>query len=190
MGQRRACPVEEHACVSLQPAAFKKGVRVTITSVVLRAFEPLSDTDVRNLGHFSQEGARAAWRRSYGPVTPETTVWAVSFALGDRTAFYGQHAERYMKAKMGGGRSITTDPARAVRGEGAVPAEDEMRFAAKAALTRRVEAQKALERGVGVIEREVREMRGHDLDEASRKDLEYLEDRAARMRKRLHPEAA
>ena len=132
----------------------------------------------------SVEGARAAWSRSYGPITEETTVWAISIVLGDRTAFYARHAERYLRGRTGGGRDYTIDPRQAARGEGAVPRESEMMFAATAAERRRVEAHKALENVLGDLEQGMVELRATAGRDAQR-DLHFLERRAERLRKRL-----
>jgi len=190
--QRKACPVEAHTLVSLQPAAFKKGVKVTLTGILLRAFFPVDIIDARSLGSVSVAGAVAQWSKAYGRPTDDTEVWVISFVLGDRTAFYRKHAERYLKAKMGGGRTITTDPLLAARDEQAVPREDEMRYAAQAATERVTAAQDALWDTLAVLEREIKKLAPHrdGLDKAALQDLEYMERRAASMRRELRGRAA
>jgi hypothetical protein len=67
-----------------------------------------------------------------------------------------------------------------------------MRFASAAAAKREANAHRALEAVLTAIEASIRAMRDHkaDLTKEARQDLEWMERRAARMRKRLERPAA
>lgn len=149
----------------------------------------LDDDDARRAGYvFGLSEARAAWERAHGRWRPDEEAWCVTFALGNYSSFISKHRERYLR--IGGG--ITTDPDLALREAGTVPSQEEMRFAAAAAWKREAAAHKALEAMLAAIEANVREMRAHkaSLPQEAQQDLQWLERRAARMRKRLERPAA
>jgi hypothetical protein len=102
-GERKLCPIEEEASISLQPALFVKGTKVTITFIERRPVGELTDADGRHLGYAGIVRALEAFHATHGD---HAEVWAAAFVLGDRTAFYRKHAERYLKRK---GVSLTRD---------------------------------------------------------------------------------
>ena len=132
-------------------------------------------------------GARVAWEAAYGPWRADREAWAVKFNLGDHSALYAQHAERYLTRKMGGGRSLTTDPARAARGEGAVPSFEQMQYAAAAADRRQVEARKHLKRVLRNIHAELAGLAPHQgsFGEQEKLALDRLNRRVGSIEKHL-----
>jgi hypothetical protein len=154
-GERKPCRFEVGQCVPLQVRPGTKSTRITVTEFSLTTLAMMTDSDASAQGYLGGlRGARVAWERAYGPWRADREAWAVRFILGDHSALYAQHAERYLTRKMGGGRSLTTDPARAARGEGAVPSFEQMQYAAAAADRRQMEARKALERFLRVMRAE------------------------------------
>lgn len=189
--QRRGAPVREETCVSLQLAPFRKGTKVTIPQkgIVLRTFEPFTKTDARALGHHSVLSATAAWKRSYGPPTPETEVWAIQIILGDHSDIYRDHAEQYLRAKMGGGRDYTPDPKRAIGGERhaglhAVPAADLAGIVAAVHDRHDEEVAAARESAIADVEKAIATLREHEtsLTAEDRAHLRYLTERLERMK--------
>jgi hypothetical protein len=188
MNQIRSCPVEVGQLVGLQPRVGVAGLKVTVIEPpLLTTLATMTESWARLQGYTFLAHAQEAWERSYGPWAPDTPAWAIRFAVGDHTALWRANAERYLKAKTGGGRSYTTDPALAAHGEGAVPRADEMRFAAAAAARRDAEQQEVLKSGLTAIRRQIKRMRAAEatLDDAGRKDLRWLERRAQQMAERL-----
>jgi hypothetical protein len=187
-GERQGCPFERGQCVPLQARPGVKGERITIIDVKLTTLGLMTDADATQQGYLGGlRGARAAWEAAYGTWSVDRECWALRFARGDHSAFYASHSEKYLRAKMGGGRSYTTDPARGVRGEGAVPAADLEAAARNAAKHRTEAAQLALKATLRTIEQSIRELAPHEasLDKQTKADLAWMRRRAARIRKEL-----
>lgn len=159
---------------------------MTIDKVLLRPYEPLEQDDARRLGYTSVEAARAAWSRQHGHPTSDTAVWVLVVVPGDRTRFYARHAERYLSAK---GVGTTTDPARAVRDEGALPHAEQEQLAENAKAERLAAAIEAMAAGLATIKGTIAEMRAHEhsLSASELDDLAWLERRAERMVRRAAP---
>ena len=101
-GELLLCSLDEGECFSLQPRPFRKGVKVTVSK------DP--DTSLAS----AITGARITAGRAFGLTE---RVWVVEFVLGDLSDWFEANRERYLKAK---GVGLTTNPAKGVRGEGAV----------------------------------------------------------------------
>lgn len=187
-GERQPCPFEVGQCVSLQPRSGVKGTKITVTAFSLTTLGLMTDTDATQQGYLGGlRGARAAWEAAYGPWKPDREAWAVQFALGDHHKFYEDHAEKYLRAKMGGARSYTDVPGQGVRGEGAVPSAELEPMAARAAQQRELAATSALRIVLASIEREVRTMEPHEASLAKevKVNLRWLRRRAAQIRREL-----
>lgn len=190
-GERKPCRFEVGQCVSLQVKPGQKSTKITIVEFSLTTLGLMTDSDATAQGYVGGlPGARVAWERSYGPWRDDREAWAVKFNLGDHSALYAQHAERYLTAKMGGGRSLTTDPARAARGEGAVPSFEQMQYAAAAADRRQLEARKHLQRALKNIRTEIAGLAPHQgcFGEQEKLALDRLNRRVGSIEKHLDSE--
>jgi hypothetical protein len=166
LGELLSCPLEEGRCFSLQPAAFVKGTRVTCTSV-----------EVSTSGHV--EGALIGPAHS-GPT--DRAVWVITFVLGDRSAFYSRHRERYLKAK---GVGLTDDPNKAVRGEPAVTEEEQLAIAAAASARREAAVREEFGTERQVIKAAIGRLRKNEFSTEIEKDLRFMERRLAGIERKL-----
>ena len=183
-GARRGCPLEVHGVVKLQPKAGTRGTAVTVTETVLSTLGMLSEADARTLGYKFRAHALEAFVAAHGgQESDDREVWKVTFLLGDHSKFYAAHQERFLRAKMGGGRSLTTIPEQGVRGEGAVPDVDLAGFAAKARATREEEGRLRLQNALVQIREAIAATDGVELTEAARKDLAWMRRRCERLEK-------
>lgn len=186
LGERQPCPFEVGQCVPLHPKPGVKGTRITVTSFSLTTLGMMTDSDATHQGYVGGLcGARAAWEESYGPWREDREAWAIQFNLGDHSKIYADHAEKYLRAKMGGARPYTTLPGQGVRGEGAVPSADIEPMAERAARQREEAAKNALRQTLRTIEASIRDMEAHEssLDQQTKKDLRWMRRRAAQIRK-------
>jgi hypothetical protein len=194
VGQRMACPVELGQLVSLQPRPFVKGTAVTISKPpLLTTLGLMDDKDARAQGYrFGLAEARRAWEAVWGRWAEDREAWKLIFMLGDYASMFRGEQERYLIAKMGGGRSYTTEPERGAHGEGAVPRAQQAGFARAARDHREAEAEQALRGALRRIEAEIKELSRHrtSLPAEALSDLQWLERRAARMKARLNGRAA
>jgi hypothetical protein len=182
LGQLSPCTVELGQVIGFQVRAFTKSTRVTVAEKpFLTALGTMSATQARQQGYDTVQAAREAWRRSYGQDRNDTLTWVFAFVLGDRSAFFAEHAERYLKAKMGGGRSYTTDPDRAVHGEGAVPDADLAGMAHLAGVCQEEEEQATLRETLRTIGKEIAKHDGKPLPKEVAKEVAWLRRRAARL---------
>lgn len=187
-GQLLPCPVEPEQAISLQPSHGVKGTRVTVLTVTPGRLSGMTDADVRQLGVYGGvKAAIAAFARQHGLVAAEAEVWIVQFALGDLTAFFSRHRERYLRAK---GVGTTTDPKLAARGEPAVTTEEELQLARKARDRRRLEEHQALRREKRVIEEAIRRLREQGFSKAIEGELRLAERRVEKAERLLAEEAA
>jgi hypothetical protein len=185
-GARRPCALAVETVVKLQPKAGVKGTAITVTEIVLSTLGLLTDADARQQGYtFRADGLEAFVNSHGGQASDDREVWAVRFVLGDQTAFYRGHQERYLRRKMGGGRSYTTNPAEGVFGEGAVPDVELVGFAAQAAATREEEGRLRLQNALVTIRQAIAETDGMEIAPEARKDLAWMRRRAARIEKQL-----
>jgi hypothetical protein len=185
-GERQPCPFEVGQCVPLQPKPGVRGTKITVTSFSLTTLGMMTDSDATQQGYLGGiRGARAAWEAVYGSWRDDREAWAILFNLGDHSAFYRDHAERFLNRKLGAARDYTYDPAKAVRGEGAVPSADLAPMAARAERQREEAAEKALRQTLRTIEASIRDMEPHEssLDKQTKKDLRWMRRRAAQIRK-------
>jgi hypothetical protein len=164
-GERKPCPVEVGKLASLQPARSVKGTKVTITGITRG-----------RVGEFSDAGAFCVSRGTY------LEAWLVTFVLGNRTEFYKQHRERYLKRK---GMSLTHDPELAIAGEPAVTEEEEIELARKARHARVLEERARAKVLRGVIKASLGELRGLELDKAVEKEIGRAERRLEQLDKAL-----
>ena len=187
-GERQPCPFEVGQCVPLQPKPGVKGTKITVTGFILTSLGMMTDADATQQGYVGGlRGARTAWEAAYGAWSLYREVWAISFNLGDHSQFYRDHAERFLNAKLGAARDYTYDPAKAIRGEGAVPSADLQPMVARAALMRRQAAQNQLRSTLRTIQASIRQMEPHEgeLDQDTKKDLRWLRRRAGQIEKAL-----
>ena len=187
-GERQACPFEVGQCVPLQPKSGVKGTKITVTGFVLTSLGMMTDTDATQQGYVGGlRGARTAWEAAYGAWSPDRECWAISFNLGDHSQFYRDHAERFLNAKLGAARDYTYDAAKAVHGEGAVPAADLGPMSARAAEQRELAAVAQLRMILRNIERDIRTMEPHEasLSQGVKKNLRWLRRRAAQVKREL-----
>jgi hypothetical protein len=163
-GEILPCSLEQDEQYSLQPAAFTDGIWVTVDRVERRRFDSLTAADARGIG-LRLDAVLAAWRHEHGDTTPDLEVDVVAFTLGAQAAQRREMSERYLNAKLGGARDYTTDPAKAVRGEGAVLEPTELHVLAHEAKDRHhlrglspVEDRiAALERDLALLRQQMRE---------------------------------
>jgi hypothetical protein len=179
-GERRPCPIEQHALVSLQPALFVKGTKITITKIERREIDELTDTDARHLGFPDIQRALEVFRRQYDACGKE--VWAAAFVLGNRTAFIRMHRERYLKAK---GAGLTFDPHQGVRGEPAVTEEEQLDIARKARNERILTERERAKEQRAIIKTALGELRGLQLDRDVEKEIDRAERRLQQLDKVL-----
>lgn len=176
-------PFERGQVLSLQPRAGARGVRVTISEhPTLTSLGLLTPADARRQGYRGVQAARDAWVHLHGDDDEDSLVWALAIVLGDRSEFFTDHSERYLRAKMGGARAYTTDPSQAVHGEGAVPAADLELYAERARQARESEEQNRLMASLTTIKNAIAELDGCALSEEVKKDLAWMGRRAARIK--------
>jgi hypothetical protein len=113
--------------------------------------------------------------------------WLVRFVLGNRTAFFAKHRERYLKRK---GVGITTDPKLAVKGEPAVTTEEEMQLARSARARRDLEDEQNWLLQKQAVEQAIAALRSRNDDREIESDLRFLENRLAKMGRRRRERAA
>lgn len=179
----RPCTLEVGACIILYKP-FVKGVLITITETpCLVTAGNMTRGQAKQQGYKYVQHALAALSAAHGPVTDDSEFWAIRFDIGDSSDLWDKHAERYLKAK---GVGITLNPDKGVFGEGAVPSAVDLEYANNARINRAAEAQRSIENALINIESELEKIRTHkgELCEGARKDVDFLERRAQRLRKR------
>jgi hypothetical protein len=185
-GERRQCPLEVGKVVKLQERPFTRGVPITVTEITLTTLAMMTEADARQQGCKFRAHALEAFVNSHGgQASDDREVWRVGFTLGDHSAFYRQHQERYLRAKMGAGRSYTTLPGQGVFGEGAVPDVELAGFAAQAAATRAEEGRLRLQNALVTIREAIADTDGIEIAPEAQKDLAWMRRRAARIEKQL-----
>jgi hypothetical protein len=178
-------PPERGAVVSLQLRAGARGTRVTIAEdATLTTWPLLGHAEAKRAGYASRQAALADWTAQHGAPGDDALVWAMAIVLGDRSAFFAEHSERYLRRKMGGARAYTTDPGQAVFGEGAVPAADLDVIARRARQTREEEETARLTNTLQTIRDAIAELEGVAMPKESRKDLDWMRRRAAKIEQR------
>lgn len=182
----RLRPFDVGQVVSLQPRAGVGGVRVTVAEApVLTSFAVLDHADARRAGFAGRADALRDWSERHGAPTDDALLWSLAIVLGDRSEFFEQHAERYLRAKMGGGRAYTTIPEQGVRGEGAVPAAELATYAARARENRETEQHARLRAALCSIEDAITSLQGDTLSTDTRKELAWMQRRAAKLAQRV-----
>ncbi len=177
------CPLKPESKRNLQLAPFTASVgTITITSATITA---LADADPRPAGYKFLAQARAAYEAKHGTASDDMQIWVVKFAVGDLAELYENLGERYLRRSMAGAHDFTTNPALAVRGEGAVPRETEMRFARVAAAQRKAASQRQLELALKGIRAAIATMDNHELEKAVRDDLAWMRRRAQRLERAI-----
>lgn len=175
--ERLPCPVELGQLVSLQTRPFEKGTRITVAEIYLSHLGAMTTADARLQGYGGVQSARASITEIHGALDDEHPSWVVRFLLGDHAEIFNEHAEKYLVAKMGGGRSYTTDPSKGAKGEGAVPTAELSAFAHRAIVAREDSKQKQWRELRKALAREIKAMRQHELDRDEEKELKRLERR-------------
>jgi hypothetical protein len=183
-----ACPLKPESKRGLQLAPFTPTLlTITITDATIVT---IAQADPRPAGYKFLAQARAAYDAKYGPAGDDTQIWVVRFEVGDLTPLYENLQERYLKRTMGGARDYTTNAGLAIRGEGCVPREDEMRFAASAAAKRRVQELQERQSALRDIREAIATLDDHDLDKEDREMLRWMRRRAAKLAEKLKLAAA
>jgi hypothetical protein len=178
-------PPERGAVVSLQLRAGARGTRVTIAEdATLTTWPLLGHAEAKRAGYASRQAALADWTAQQGAPGDDALVWAVAIVLGDRSAFFKEHSERYLRRKMGGARAYTTDPRFAVHGEGAVPDADLATFAHRATQRREEEEAARLANTLRTIREAIADLDGLALQKDIAKEVNWLRRRAARLEQR------
>jgi hypothetical protein len=187
-GERQACPLEKGVVAKLCAKPGVKGVPITPTDIVLTTLSAMTDSDATRQGCVGGlRGAREAWEGSYGAWNPDREVWHIDFNKGDHSDMYEKHQEKYLRRKMGGGRSYTDLPGQGVHGESAVPSSEVQPMAELAARQRELAAVAQLRTVLRNIERDIHTMEPHEASLAKeiKSNLRWLRRRAAQIRKEL-----
>jgi hypothetical protein len=178
-------PPERGAVVSLQLRAGARGTRVTIAEdATLTTWPLLGHAEAKRAGYASRQAALADWTAQHGAPGDDALVWAVAIVLGDRSAFFAEHSERYLRRKMGGGRAYTTDPRFAVHGEGSVPDANLATFAHRATQRREESEQAQLAESLRTIRQALAKLDGVPMSKDIAKEVNWLRRRAARLEQR------
>lgn len=178
MSELLPCPVELGACVRLQSRPFEKSTRITVIEIAVGTVADLSDAQAQRQGYASVQRAHDAWRQRHSI----EDVWILSFARGDHSAFFHDHAEQYLKAK---GVGLTRDPNKGVRTEPAVTTAEQLELARRARDHRDEEQRVKLKVERRKILAALDAMEGLELGEEAFKDLRYIRRRLARVDRTL-----